>query len=171
MIFSQIRINCIKSKIVIFHVCFSDYPNEVNGKKKKKKNKNGVSNGAVNSIPNNEPPRSNMVRLTMNGDGPAKRLMNPPQPMNGMRVMNSGHEQSAIIRMHGSMVTIRSPALEEAMIAKESAAEQAKKKKKKKKGGNGGGDESWNIDGELSYPPARKVTAFPFMYVLGQRED
>lgn len=94
--------------------------------------------------------------------------------MNGMNMLNP---QAAIIKMNGSMVTIRSPALHHAMAAKqmshvESAAEQAKKKKKKKKGGSGGQDESsWNIDGELSFPPTRKVSAFPFMYVLGRRED
>lgn len=111
------------------------------------------------SIPANEPPKSNMVRLTMNG-GPPRRMMNPPQPQNGRVAMPS---QAAIIKVNGSMVTIRSPALQQALSVQEDPA----KKKKKKKGGQGQHDESWNpIDGELIR--ARTVPPPLFMYVVGQ---
>jgi len=129
-----------------------DFCDDANGKKKKKK-KNGIGNNLPNSIPMNEPPSNNMVRLTMNG-GPPKRILNPSQPSNGKVILPS---QAAIIKLNGSMVTIRSPALQQALNAKqpqESMADQAKKKKKKKKGGNGGQqEESWSIDEESVFAP------------------
>lgn len=118
------------------------------------------------NIPSSEPPK-NMVRLTMNG-GPPKRILNPQQPPNGKVMMPP---QAAIIKVNGSMVTIRSPALQQALNAKqhpESISDQAKKKKKKKKCANGQGhnEDSWNIDGEL--PRARPVVPPWLMYVLGK---
>ena len=86
-----------------------------------------------------------MVTLTMNGN--TKGIMNPAI-QNGKVVM----PQAAIIKVNGSMVTIRSPALQQALAAKPepAAAEQSKKKKKKKKGGNGHGHpDEWNLVGEL----------------------
>lgn len=136
----------------------TDFIENTNGKKKKKKKP--VNGNTMNgSIPANEPPKSNMVRLTMNG-GPPRRMMNPPQPQNGRVAMPS---QAAIIKVNGSMVTIRSPALQQALSVQEDPA----KKKKKKKGGQGQHDESWNpIDGELIR--ARTVPPPLFMYVVGQ---
>lgn len=121
-----------------------------NGKKKKKKKNTGVNGQNINEPPphNNNNNNSkhnnnnnNMVTLTMNGS--AKGFMNPAI-QNGKVVM----PQAAIIKVNGSMVTIRSPALQQALAAKPepAVAEQSKKKKKKKKGANGQGHpDEWNL--------------------------
>ncbi|XP_054264698.1 protein FAM193A-like isoform X2 [Macrosteles quadrilineatus] len=127
-----------------------DFSDDANGKKKKNKKKNGNGNQMNGDIPTMETLKSNgnnMVRLTMNG-GPPKRVMPSPQPVNGKVMLPP---QAAIIKVNGSMVTIRSPALQQALNA--SSADQAKKKKKKKKGtGQGQHEESWN-DEESVFAP------------------
>lgn len=79
--------------------------------------------------------------------------------------------QAAIIKVNGSMVTIRSPALQQALNANhqhdpDSMSDQGKKKKKKKKCANGQGhnEDSWNIDGELPRP----VVPPWLMYIMGK---
>lgn len=70
-------------------------------------------------------------------NGGTKNLLTAPPLPNGKVMMPS---QAAIIKVNGSMVTIRSPALQQALTAKpDPIAEQSKKKKKKKKGANGQG--------------------------------
>ncbi|XP_046684977.1 protein FAM193A-like isoform X2 [Homalodisca vitripennis] len=130
-----------------------EFTDDCNGKKKKKKKNGNGTNVNNNSIPINEPPKNNMVRLTMNG-GPPKRVVSAAQPPNGKVMMPP---QAAIIKVNGSMVTIRSPALQQALSAKQqpdTSADQSKKKKKKKKGVNGQGqqDDSWNIDDSVFAP-------------------
>ncbi|KAG8322476.1 hypothetical protein J6590_022926 [Homalodisca vitripennis] len=146
-----------------------EFTDDCNGKKKKKKKNGNGTNVNNNSIPINEPPKNNMVRLTMNG-GPPKRVVSAAQPPNGKVMMPP---QAAIIKVNGSMVTIRSPALQQALSAKQqpdTSADQSKKKKKKKKGVNGQGqqDDSWNIDGELNRVHKSGPPHPLLMYVVGK---
>uniref|UniRef100_A0A1B6DDP5 FAM193 C-terminal domain-containing protein n=1 Tax=Clastoptera arizonana TaxID=38151 RepID=A0A1B6DDP5_9HEMI len=107
-----------------------------NGKKKKKKKGNGSENITTNN-------NNNIVTLSMNG-GP-KNLMTPPPLQNGKVMMSS---QAAIIKVNGSMVTIRNPVLQQSMnVESETASDQSKKKKKKKKKGtNGKGQQDECVD-------------------------
>lgn len=68
-------------------------------------------------------------------------------------------QAAAIIKVNGSMVTIRSPALQQALASKSEATcvnsnsvssnDQNKKRRKKKKGANGQGQpDEWNLVGE-----------------------
>ncbi|XP_075221914.1 uncharacterized protein LOC142324799 isoform X2 [Lycorma delicatula] len=131
-----------------------DVSNGSNGKKKKKNkkgNNNGSTNGNVNNINRND-----AASVISGSGGGSVTLLNggQPQPQNGKLMMP---QAAAIIKVNGSMVTIRSPALQQALANKTevtgvnnnntvSSNDQNKKRRKKKKGVSGQGQpDEWNL--------------------------
>lgn len=141
------------------HRVLDDNSNGSNGKKKKKNkkgNQNGTTNGNANNINRNDAAAS---VIGGNSGGSVTLLKGgQPQPQNGKLMMP---QAAAIIKVNGSMVTIRSPALQQALANKSEVArvssnsvtvtsnDQNKKRRKKKKGANGQGQpDEWNLVGE-----------------------